>query len=319
MLSKSFEKTVKDIKGLKIQGASNVRKEAVEALLEEFKSFNDSSALHFKADLMNAVKELINARPTEPELRTALRIALHVAHSKGESVEEMRKELKQRLGFFEKNRSEALRKIAVYGARLIPENSKVLTHCHSHTVLEILKEAHRQGKIERVICTETRPLFQGRITAAELAKAGVKTKLIVDSAAASFAKECSLFLSGADAILSDGSLVNKIGTYGISMVCEKFGVPHFVACGSAKFDPVTFFGFQEVIEERPGIEVWNERLKNLETKNPAFDITTAKYIRSIITEKGVFPPTEFAGMMFEELKLKSTEQDYLSLIRLMKK
>lgn len=318
MLSKGFKKIVKDIKSLKIQGASNVRKAASEALLKEFDSFNDSSSVHFKADLMNSIKELVQARPTEPELRTALRIALHIAHSKSESVGEMREELKQRLGFFEKNRSEALRKIAVYGARLVPEDSTVLTHCHSHTVLEILKEAHRQGKIKHAICTETRPLFQGRMTAQELSKAGIKTTMIVDSGAASFAKECSVFITGADAVLSDGSVVNKVGTYGISMICERFGVPHFVACGSAKFDPITFFGFQEVIEERSPQEVWGEKLKNLEIKNPAFDITPAKYIRSIITEKGVFPATEFAGMMFSELKLQQSEQDYLSLIRLMK-
>ncbi|MDO8647783.1 MAG: S-methyl-5-thioribose-1-phosphate isomerase [Candidatus Diapherotrites archaeon] len=319
MLSKKFLKTVKDIKSLKIQGASNVRKAAVEALLEEVNEFNDSSILHFKADLFKSVKELINARPTEPELRSALRIVLHTAQSNSHSLFDLKKEVKNSLGYFEKQRNEGLRKIATYGAREIPNDAIVMTHCHSHTVMEILKEAHKQGKIERVICTESRPLFQGRKTAEELTKAGVKTTMIVDSAVSSIVKECGLFLSGADAVLSDGSVVNKIGTQNVSMLAEKFGVPHYVACGTAKFDPVTFFGFQEIIEQRAPEEVWDKKLKNFEIKNPAFDITAAKYVKALITEKGVFPPTEFAGMMYKDLQLEKHEKEFLSLISLMKK
>ena len=319
MLSKNFQKTLKQVKSLKIQGASEVRRAAVKALLSEIHGFNSSSILHFKADLLLAVKELVNARPTEPELRTALRIVLHKAHSRTQSVHELKKEIIQSLAFFEKDKQAGLRKIAIYGARTISEDSTVLTHCHSNTVIEILKEAHKQGKIKKVYCTETRPLFQGRITAEELSKAGLQTVMIVDSAAASFLKECSLFLTGADAILSDASLVNKVGTAGISMLVERFGVPHYAACGSHKFDPVTFFGFQEIIEERSPKEVWAKRLKNFEIKNPAFDITPAKYLRALITEKGVMPATEFAGLMYKELSLDKQEKEFLSLIKLMKK
>jgi ribose 1,5-bisphosphate isomerase len=320
MLSLNFRKVLRNIKSLKAQGASEVRKKAVEALLSEIHNFNSSSILHFKADLLLAVKELINARPTEPDLRTALRIVLHKAHSrKHETVQELKKGLLEELRFFEKSRNEGLRKIAVYGARMIPEDSIVLTHCHSHTVMEILKEAHKQGKLRKVYCTETRPLFQGRITAEELAKAGVKTIMIVDSASASVLKECSLFITGADAVLSDGSLVNKIGTLGISMNAERFGVPHFAACGSGKFDPVSFLGFEEVIEQRNSAEVWEKKLKNLEIKNLAFDITPAKYIKALITEKGVMPSTELALLIYKEQGIEEHEKELSSLIKLMKK
>ena len=320
MLSKNFKKSLKEIKSLKVQGASEVRKAAIKALASEISGFSSKSVMHFKADLLLAVKELCLSRPTEPEMRTALRVVLHKVQGKeAESVEKLRKELLGELLAFERQRQEAMRKIAIYGARSIPPGSVVLTHCHSHTVMEILKEAFRQGRLERVYFTETRPLFQGRITALELSKAGIPATMILDSAAAGFLKKCSLFLTGADAILSDGSLVNKIGTQGISMLAESFGVQHFAACSSHKFDPATVFGFEEVIEQRPESEVWGKKLKKLRIENPAFDVTPAKYVKALITEKGILPPTEFAGLMYEELRLDKHEKEFASLIRLMKK
>ena len=103
------------------------------------------------------------------------------------------------------------------------------------------------------------------------------------------------------------------------MLAESFGVQHFAACSSHKFDPATVFGFEEVIEQRPESEVWGKKLKKLRIENPAFDVTPAKYVKALITEKGILPPTEFAGLMYEELRLDKHEKEFASLIRLMKK
>jgi ribose 1,5-bisphosphate isomerase len=162
-------------------------------------------------------------------------------------------------------------------------------------------------------------MFQGYITATNLAKAGLNVTMIVDSAASRFLHDTDLFLTGADAILNDGSVVNKIGTAQISLAANKANVPHFVATSSHCFDPLTYFGVPEQIEERPAKEVWNKAPKKIQIRNPAFDITEAKLVKGIITEKGVFSADNFALQMYEELGLKENQKEFLSLLKLMKK
>ena len=136
-----------------------------------------------------------------------------------------------------------------------------MTHCHSSTVEEIFRKARK--KIGMVYCTETRPLFQGRITAANLAKAGIPVTLIVDSAAERFMHPVDKVFVGCDAVLSNGSIVNKIGTNQVAMAAKKHHNPFFVCTSSHCFDPATYFGFEEKIEERSPDEIWRKGRKGL--------------------------------------------------------
>ena len=168
-----FDKICEDIKEVKIQGAAAVAKAAVKALLIR----HDKSA----------VKKLISLRPTEPALHNALKFIF--------SQPDFEKGVKDALKILDSKD-----KIAKIGSRLIENGMTVFTHCHSSTVLSILLEAKHQKKKFKVHCTETRPLFQGRITARELARAKIPVTLFVDSAARIALKKADIAFYGCDAI-----------------------------------------------------------------------------------------------------------------------
>jgi len=316
-MSKSVKKTVREIKSLKIQGSSKVRKAILEALKKSVHESSAKTLVAFKRELGKNALELLKARPTEPESRTAIRIILKAASVQTQLLGEAKESVIEAINAYEKNRKKAMETISEYGANLIQKDSVVFTHCHSHTVEEILKKA--KSRIKYVISTETRPKFQGRITAQALTQAGLKVVQIVDSAALRFMKEADLFITGCDAVLGNGDIVNKIGTSQISLAAGKHDVPHFVATSSHCFEPLSYFGIPEEIEQRPSEEIWNKKLKGLSIRNPAFDVTPAHYIQEIITEKGVFAPETFAMLMFEELGIEHRKEEFLSLLKLLKK
>ncbi len=155
--------------------------------------------------------------------------------------------------------------------------------------MEIFRRAKLEGKKFSVVCTETRPVNQGLLTAKEIAKMRIPVTLIVDSAARTFMKKCDLVVIGADAITSTGDVVNKIGSSNIALIAEDLKKPFYVAAGTHKIDPATAQGFLEPIEERPEKEV-TKKIKGVKIRNPAFDAVPARRITGIITELGVMPP-----------------------------
>ncbi len=317
MPQNNLKTVIADIKALRIQGASNVRKSAVAALQNAAQNSRAKTIKEFKKEIEKSALRLLCSRPTEPGMRTAIRIILKAASARTENVEALKRNVANVCANYETDRERAMDKIAEYGNNLIEKGSIVFTHCHSDTVEHIIKKSRK--KIEQVICTETRPVLQGRITATNLSRAGLDVVMIVDSAAARFIHKADLFLTGADAVLNDGGVVNKIGTSLISLAAHKNNVPHFVATSSHCFDPVTYFGVPEQIEERPAKEIWEKAPKKVRIRNPAFDITEAGLVKGIITEKGIFSADNFALEMYKELGLEKNSADFLSLLKLMKK
>lgn len=266
----SFEKIVKDIKEVKIQGASAVAKAAVKALLIR----------HDKA----AVKKLISARPTEPCLRNAIKFVFSKPTIK-EGVKSALKVL------------DSGKKIAKIGASLIDDRMIIFTHCHSSTVISILLEAKRQGKKFSVNCTETRPLFQGRVTAAQLAKAKIPVTLFVDSAARLALKKADIAFYGCDAI-TPTHIYNKIGSELFALIAQRYEVPLYVATGAWKFDPQGIYGKETVIEKRNPEEVWPNAPKGIKIANPAFEKIDPALVNGIVCELGLFMRKSF----IEEIK-----------------
>ena len=307
--------TAKRIRRLEIQGSSKVRKAVVNALRESVEKSKAKNAEQLREELKHNVLLLANARPTEPETRTALRIILRAAQ-KELALEELKGEIIKACTEYEKNREKALQMIAEIGSKALKDCGIIFTHCHSHTVDEILKRMHDKGYLQEVICTETRPRYQGRITASNLTKAGIACTMIVDSAARMFIGKADAFLTGCDAILASGAIVNKIGTSLISLAAKKAKVPHYVASSSHCFDPATYYGRKEPIEERPANEVWEKRVKRLTIRNPAFDITEAELVKALICEKGVLTPKRFVKLMVKELALD--KKPYVSLIDMLR-
>lgn len=309
------KQTVRDIKSLKIQGASNVRKKAIEALLISSQNSKAKTEKEFRHEFLDNASALATSRPTEPELRTAIRIIKKSISEKDLKINEMQKRIRESVHNYELNRTKAVERISLYGAEMIKPNSTIITICHSSTVVRMLIKAKK--KIKKVYCCETRPLYQGRITAKELAEAGINVTLIVDNAASTVLKECNYFFSGADAILSDGDVVNKIGTNQVSALCEKYDVMHYVVASTHKFEPETFFGKEEVIEEREVVELITKKDKNYSPKvkamNPAFDRTDSGQIEGIICEIGIFSPQQLTAMLFEKLEMDKKEKEFLKL------
>jgi ribose 1,5-bisphosphate isomerase len=153
-----------------------------------------------------------------------------------------------------------------------------------------LQRAKQEGKTFEVICTETRPVFQGKITAKEMLELGLKTTFIIDSAARFFMNQVDLAIVGADAITSEGNVINKIGTSTVALVAHEARTPFYVVSELLKFDPATMYGDYEKIEERSPDEIWKDAPNELFIRNPAFDVTRRDFIHGIICEEGIISP-----------------------------
>ena len=311
------KRVCRDIKTLRIQGAEAVASAAVDALAAEMRAFAGSPR-EFPKRLIETIDFLKSARPTEPALRNALRyIALQAVKSKARDVGELKLLVAQEARDYHSRSLATKLKIAEYGARLIPKRGNVLLHCHSSTVMRILKRAHDSGKRPTVTCLETRPLYQGRKSAAELAGHGLRVRLAVDSAMISVLKEMreeDCVFAGADAITSEGDLVNKIGTAPLALAAREYEKKFFSATGTHKFDPLTLWGAMEPIEQRAADEVLGEReaakhkikllgAKRVEILNPAFDLVDAKLVTAYVTELGVIPPQSLLATVWKEFGL----------------
>ncbi len=288
----SARRIVADIKSLKIQGARNIAKAAVSAFVIESESFSGKSTDAYLSTLLVAADEIASARPTEPMLRNYLRFILHrVMGLKGEGVDVLKRTVRGLETSIYKEMDLSKQMLVDYGAQLIQDGSVYYTHCHSSTVTAIFKEAFDDGRDFSVIVSETRPRFQGVKTARELAQYGIKTTLVVDSAARLYLKGCAAVFVGADAVTASGDLVNKIGTATIAYFARHFEIPFYPAAELYKFDHLTKWGMSEPIEERDAREIYKGPMyKTLTVKNPAFDLTPAQNITAYITEKGLIPP-----------------------------
>jgi ribose 1,5-bisphosphate isomerase len=140
-------------------------------------------------------------------------------------------------------------------------------------------------------------VFQGQITAKEMLEAGVKTTFIIDSAARYFMNRVDLVLVGADAITSEGNVINKIGTSMVALLAHEARTPFYVVSELLKYDPATMYGDYEKIEERSPGEIWKGAPKELLIRNPAFDVTRRDFIHGIICEEGIISPHSITEVM----------------------
>jgi methylthioribose-1-phosphate isomerase len=197
------------------------------------------------------------------------------------------------------------------GSELVKDGDVILTHCNAGglatagygTAVGVIRASFEQGKRIRVFVDETRPFLQGaRLTAYELEQLGIPYHVITDNMAGWMMRggDVSLVVVGADRIARNGDTANKIGTYSVAVLAKENSVPFYVAAPMSTFDLSLATGDEIPIEERPAVEV-KEIHGRLTTppgarvRNPAFDVTPARYITAIITEKGVFrPPYSFS-------------------------
>lgn len=311
-MEREVERIIRDIKSLKIQGARNVARSAIEALILQIQKSKAKTKPELYSELLEVGDALTATRPTEPMMRNAMNDAvrftlMQIKTHPALDVNVLKRAIvKEAISYFDEMEGNQKR-ICDYGSKLVPDGGTIITHCHSSTVTGIFKRAKDIGKEFNVIAFETRPRFQGRTTAKELADYGIKTTLAVDGAVSLFMKKADLCIVGADAISSMGDLINKVGTSTVAHIAREKDVSFYSAAELYKYDPLTLFGNREQIEERELNEVWEGSPKNVKVRNPAFDATAARYINGYITEVGIIPPQSLWSIATQRLGLQITE------------
>jgi methylthioribose-1-phosphate isomerase len=255
----------------------------------------------------DAMEVLAASRPTAVNLFWALtRMGKLLDSLEGEECGKVRDALeKEAVDIFEEDLT-ACRVMGDYGAELVPENAKILTHCNAGalatagygTALGVIRSAHRDGKVSMVWVDETRPVLQGaRLTAWEMVQEGIPATLITDSMAGAImaAGEIDFVVVGSDRIAANGDVANKIGTYTVAVLARRHNIPFVVAAPVSTIDFAIPSGEQIPIEERDPAEVagyGSERWapEGINIYNPAFDVTPAELVTALVTEKGVLSP-----------------------------
>jgi methylthioribose-1-phosphate isomerase len=304
--------TLKDvwnaIKALKVRGAPAIGVAAGYGVLVGLKGFQSKDSAELLRKVDEIASYLASARPTAVNLSWALERMRTVAQRmQKESPKQILAALKKEAIRIHEEDRELCRNIARHGEKLIRSGNTILTHCNAGalatggmgTALAPIFLAHAKGKKLKVFADETRPLLQGaRLTAWELKQAGINVTLICDNMASQVMKEgkVDLIITGADRIAANGDAANKIGTYGVALAARAHKIPFYVAAPSSTFDFSIKTGADIPIEQRNPDEItcgFGRRTApdDIAVYNPAFDVTPARLITALITERGViYPP-----------------------------
>jgi len=269
----------------------------------------DKSRTEFDKALSEARDRLARTRPTAVNLFWALNRMTDFAESHPDlSPDKLAPMLLKEAELIREEDFEMCRTIGKLGAELLPDEGGVLTHCNAGalatagygTAVGVLRAAWEMGKKIHVYSDETRPRCQGaKLTAWELHRLGVPFTIITDSMAGHFMKLGNIVaaVTGADRVAANGDAANKIGTYSVAVLCKEHKIPFYIAVPMSTIDfncphgdeiPIEERDRREVLDIIPGADVVYE---NVNVANPAFDVTPSKYIKAIITDRGVaYPP-----------------------------
>jgi methylthioribose-1-phosphate isomerase len=293
------------IKTLAVRGAPAIGVAAAYGMVLALQRLPADTAVQKALDILaQSADYLASSRPTAVNLFWAIRkIQEKAASTPGATVRDLRELVLAEANAICKEDVEMCRRIGQNGEKLIKDGFGVLTHCNAGalatagqgTALSVIFEAYRKGKKLTIYADETRPLLQGaRLTAWELKQAGIDVIVICDNMAGWLMKQGKInaVIVGADSIAANGDTANKIGTYSLSILAKKHGIPFYVAAPSSTFDLTIKSGDKIPIEQRDPKEVVS--FANVQIApdgvgvfNPAFDITPARYITAIITNKGI--------------------------------
>ena len=292
------------IKGMVVRGAPAIGVAAAMGIALGALRIKAGDRRDFRRQFEEICSEFATTRPTAVNLFWAIdRMKRLVDAHEGKSVESLQQLLKEEALRMSGEDISINRQIGAMGKELIRDGDTVLTHCNAGalatagygTALGVIRAAHEEGKKIEVLACETRPFLQGaRLTAWELKESGIPVTVITDSMAghAMRTKNIALVITGADCICANGDVANKIGTYSLAVLAREHGIPFYVAApfstinmrrkkgGDVSIEErspreITHFGERRIVPE--GVSVWN----------PAFDITPAKYLSGLVTEKEI--------------------------------
>ena len=308
-----FQSVAEAIRGMIIRGAPAIGVAAAMGVALGARAIVADTHESFFRQLDNVCDVLGRTRPTAVNLFWGLDRMKRVAEAnRSMSLDKIREALKKEAIRIEQEDLTICKNIGKWGATLIPDGATVLTHCNAGglatagygTALGVIRAAREAGKNIQVFADETRPWLQGaRLTAWELMKEGIPMTLISDSMAGFFMSrgEITCCVVGADRIAANGDTANKIGTYSVAVLARENNIPFYVAAPVSTLDLSLSDGGKIQIEERPGTEVTHIKgiaiaPEGIKVRNPAFDITPARYITAIITENGIVKEEYRAGL-----------------------
>ena len=297
------------IKTLTVRGAPAIGVSAAYGLVLALQKLNADDSIEKSLEALKIAREyLASSRPTAVNLFWALDRVWRAA-SLVETLQQLREVVLREANAIYKEDVDMCRRIGQNGEKFIKDGAGILTHCNAGalatagqgTALSPMFEAHKNGKKFRIYADETRPLLQGaRLTAWELKQAGIDVTVICDNMAAYLMKQGKInaVITGADRIAANGDTANKIGTYSLSILAREHNVPFYIAAPSSTFDLNIKSGADIPIEQRSAEEVTTftgtqTAPAGVSAYNPAFDVTEARDISAIITERGIieFPDT----------------------------
>ena len=306
---RTAQDVAKAIRTMVIRGAPAIGVAAAMGIALGLRRSSATGTKQFTTEFQKICDLMAATRPTAVNLFWAIermkRTFAEAAHG-GSSVEELKQLLETEARRIHDEDVESCRTMGAHGATLVPETARILTHCNAGalatagygTALGVIRAAAGQGKNVAVLADETRPFLQGaRLTAWELVRDGIDTTVITDNMAGSMMRlgHVDLVVVGADRIAANGDVANKIGTYGLAVLAKEHGIPFYVAAPISTIDLATPDGSRIPIEERNDREVTHVGANRLtpegaRIRNPAFDVTPAKYVTAIVTERGIAKP-----------------------------
>ena len=308
-----FNSVAKAIQGMVVRGAPAIGVASALGIALGAREIIADTPESFFRQLENVCQIMGNTRPTAVNLFWAIEKMKKTAFAaSNENLEQIRKALLAKALEIAREDMEICQAIGKNGAKLIPDSATILTHCNAGalatagygTALGVIRAASAAGKDIKVFADETRPWLQGaRLTTWELMKDNIPVTLIADNMAGFFMGrgEITCCVVGADRIAANGDTANKIGTYTVAILAKEHGIPFYVAAPLSTIDLDCKNGSEIPIEERTATEVTHIRglpiaPDGVAVRNPAFDVTPARYITAIITEKGIVQGDFAAGL-----------------------
>jgi methylthioribose-1-phosphate isomerase len=301
---KTYEQVADVIRNMVVRGAPAIGVSAAMGIALGVKNSKAESGADLKKDFDQICDVIGKTRPTAVNLFWAIRrMQDKFEHLRMRPIPQIKQALVEEAQRMHAEDIAANQAMGRHGATLMPSRGGVLTHCNAGalatcgygTALGVIRAAVEEGKKIQVFADETRPFLQGaRLTAWELMKDGIPTTVISDNMAGAMMRQGKInaIVVGADRIAANGDVANKIGTYTVAVLAKEHGIPFYVAAPFSTIDLATPDGSKIPIEQRNAREVTHIGGKQMvpdgvSVENPAFDVTPAKYVTAIITERGI--------------------------------
>lgn len=300
LMYRSVDHVLEEVRAMRVRGGSAFGQAAAVAFhhVARDEAVESTDALFARLDAV--ANDLLREKPTMATIHNARELIVERVRSAAGTGElySVRDMVAARAERFVNVSSGALERLGEVGANHLQDGQTIMMHSFSESVMAIFAAARLLRKRFNVICTESRPLREGRFSASRLSEMGVQVTFVTDAAMAEVVPLADWVVVGADSVGFDGSVANKMGTNLLSILAERFNVPLYVATEILKLQPLTRRGIPILLEQRDGSEVVDSgdfgNSENVIVRNQFFDLTPARRITAIISQQGLYAPGQIA-------------------------